>query len=70
MRKVWDRSVKEEDFGFLKRKAIERKRVETRLGRERKDILKWMAGLERGSGQWERAKADLKEIETEWKMCE
>ncbi|KAF2257340.1 hypothetical protein BU26DRAFT_514035, partial [Trematosphaeria pertusa] len=67
MRKVWERSVKEEDFGYLKRKALERKRAEGRLARERKGILTWMAGLDRGSSGWERAKAELKDNENEWK---
>lgn len=70
MRKVWERSVKEEDFGYLKRKALERKRAENRLSRDRKDILAWMADLERGTGQWERAKADLKENEKQWNLWE
>ncbi|KAF2689575.1 hypothetical protein K458DRAFT_413847 [Lentithecium fluviatile CBS 122367] len=70
MRKVWELSIENDDFGYLKRKAIERKRAEIRLGRDRKDVLAWMAGLDRGTGQWERAKIDLKENELEWKQWE
>jgi len=70
MRKVWARSVEANDFGYLQRKAMERKRAETRLGRERKDVLGWMAGLERGSGQWAKAKLELKGNEAEWKEWE
>jgi hypothetical protein len=70
MRKVWERSVEANDFGYLQRKVLERKRMENKLGRERKDVLGWMAGLERGTGQWERAKLELKGNEAEWKEWE
>ncbi|KAF2793918.1 hypothetical protein K505DRAFT_276052 [Melanomma pulvis-pyrius CBS 109.77] len=70
MRRVWSRSLEDEDIGYLKRKAIERKRMETRLGRERKELLLWSARLERGGGEWERAKQDLREVDQEWRGWE
>ncbi|CAO2650908.1 Nn.00g092050.m01.CDS01 [Neocucurbitaria sp. VM-36] len=70
MRRVWDTSVKEEDFSYLKRKALERKKAEMRLARERKGIVSWMVGAERGSSQWERAKNELKGLEKEWAAWE
>ena len=70
MRQVWDRAVKDQDFGFLEKKVLERKRAEARIGRERRDILGWMDGLPRGTWEWEKAKVELKENEEEWKIWE
>jgi hypothetical protein len=70
MRRVFDTSVREADFSYLKRKAIERKRAENKMTRERKGIMKWMAGLDRGSSSWERAKSELKAVEREWAAWE
>jgi hypothetical protein len=70
MRRVFDTSVREADFSYLKRKAIERKRAENKMTRERKGIMKWMAGLDRGSSSWERAKSELKDVEREWAAWE
>lgn len=70
MRQIWDRAVKEEDFGFLEDKVLERKRAEVRIGKERRDILGWMNGLPRGTWEWEKAKVELKENEEQWKMWE
>jgi hypothetical protein len=70
MRRVFDTSVREADFAYLKRKAIDRKRAEAKLAREKKGIVKWMMGLERGSSQWERAKSELKAVEREWAVWE
>jgi hypothetical protein len=66
MRKVFDTSVREADFTYLKRKALDRKKAETKLGRERNGIMNWMSGQERGSSQWERAKSELKALDREW----
>jgi hypothetical protein len=66
MRKVFDIAVKEADFTYLKRKALERKKIETRFARERNGIMKWMSGLERGSTYWERAKDELKALDRDW----
>ncbi|KAF2865352.1 hypothetical protein BDV95DRAFT_507473 [Massariosphaeria phaeospora] len=66
MRRVWDRVVQDDDFGYLKRKAGDRKRMEGRLGRERKELIAWMAGSERGSATFERARKDLREVDAEW----
>jgi hypothetical protein len=70
MRKVWEKSVEANDLGHLKKKVLERKRAEMQLGRDRKNILAWLAGLERGTPQWERAKMDLKRNELQWKDWE
>jgi hypothetical protein len=70
MRRVWARSVEEQDLVYLKRKAQERKRAEVRLAKERKQILRWMAGTEKGSGEYESAKRELSECEREWRGWE
>jgi hypothetical protein len=70
MRRVWETSVKEDDFAYLKKKAVDRKRVEARLARERKGLVNWMAGLERGSSKWEVAKSEMKGLEREWALWE
>jgi len=70
MRKVFNTAVREADFTYLKRKALERKKIETRLAREKIGIMGWMGGLERGSGSWERAKGELRAVEREWQGWE
>ncbi|OAK93650.1 hypothetical protein IQ06DRAFT_298974 [Phaeosphaeriaceae sp. SRC1lsM3a] len=70
MRRIFDVAVKDADFAYLKRKVLDRKRAEGKLTREKKDLVNWMAGLERGSSQWERAKADLRSIDKEWASWE
>ncbi|KAF1949222.1 hypothetical protein CC80DRAFT_279029 [Byssothecium circinans] len=70
MRNVWERAVKDNDFTYLKRKVGERKVVEGKLARERRGLIAWMGGLERGSSQWERGKLELKGIEGEWREWE
>ncbi|OAG04922.1 uncharacterized protein CC84DRAFT_1147927 [Paraphaeosphaeria sporulosa] len=70
MRAIFETAVREENFGYLERKALERKRAEVRLGRERRDILGWMDGLERGTWEWEKAKVELRENEDEWRAWE
>ena len=70
MRRVFDISVKEADFAYLKRKALERKKAEVKLARERKGLMKWMLSLDRGSSQWERAKSEIKALDREWAAWE
>jgi hypothetical protein len=70
MRKIWERSVENEDFAYLKRKAIERKQVENKLAKERDALITWMAGLERGTVEWERLKRDLNANKEEWREVE
>ncbi|KAF2829914.1 hypothetical protein CC86DRAFT_367822 [Ophiobolus disseminans] len=66
MRKTFETAVREDDFTYLKRKVLERKKAETKRARERKHLVGWMSGLERGGGQWERAKGELKGLDREW----
>lgn len=70
MRKVFDKAVRDADFSYLKRKAMERKSLEKRLIREKNGIINWMAGLDRGSVTWERAKNELKTLDREWSTVE
>ncbi|KAF2447199.1 hypothetical protein P171DRAFT_355947 [Karstenula rhodostoma CBS 690.94] len=70
MRNIFETAVQEENFGYLERQVLERKRAEARLGRERRDILGWMDGLERGTWEWEKAKVELRENEDEWRGWE
>jgi hypothetical protein len=70
MRSIFETAVREENFEYLERKALERKKAQVRLGRERRDILGWMDGLERGTWEWEKAKVELLEIESEWRVWE
>lgn len=70
MRKVFEVAVREEDFQYLKRKATDRRRAEARIARERKSIIGWMMGYERGSSQWQRAKSELKGLDKEWAVWE
>lgn len=70
MRNIFETACQEENFAYLERKALERKRAEVRLGRERRDILAWMDGLKRGTWEWEKAKVELGENEDEWRVWE
>ncbi|KAH9875095.1 hypothetical protein J1614_004583 [Plenodomus biglobosus] len=70
MRRIWDMSVMEDDFSYLTRKVLERRRAESSLSRERKGIMKWMLELEKGSRQWERAKSELDRLNQEWALWE
>jgi hypothetical protein len=70
MRRVWDVSVQDEDFAYLKRKALERKKAETRLAKEKNDLLGWLARLDRGSSSYERAMADLEDVKADWAAWE
>lgn len=66
MRRVFDVAVQDADFAYLKRKVLERKKAEAKLVREKKELVSWMGGLERGSRDWERAKAGMRSIDKEW----
>ena len=66
MRGVWERSVKNEDWEYLKRKVRERREVEDDLRSQQKDILRM---LQRG-GDRERLKKKLDRIALEWAHCE
>lgn len=70
MRKIWERSVENEDFEYLKRKAIERKQVEKKLARENSDILTLIAELKSETVQWEKENARLNKNNEEWKTWE
>jgi hypothetical protein len=70
MRRVWDVSVKEEDFSYLKRKVLERKKAEARLLKEKKELLSWLARLDRGTSSYERAMADLEDVKADWAAWE
>lgn len=66
MRRVFDESVKYDDFAYLRHRALERKKMEVKLAKARKGIVSWMVGAERGSKQWDRARSELKNLEREW----
>ena len=70
MRRVWDVATREEDLKYLERKALERKRKEVQLAKERRGLMRWMADEEKGSRGYERAKDNLKLLEREWKDWE
>ncbi|KAJ4405640.1 hypothetical protein N0V91_005159 [Didymella pomorum] len=70
MRRAWDVAVKEEDFKYLERKVLERRRKEVQLAKERRGILQWLAGQEKGTRGYERAREELKDLEREWKDWE
>ncbi|KAF1977693.1 hypothetical protein BU23DRAFT_526137 [Bimuria novae-zelandiae CBS 107.79] len=70
MRQVWERAVRDEDFGYLEREVFRRKAAERKYGREKRDILGWMNGVKRHSYEWDKAKRELEEIVDEWKMHE
>ncbi|KAF2277692.1 uncharacterized protein EI97DRAFT_432551 [Westerdykella ornata] len=50
MRKVWDRAIEKEDFGYLRRKATDRKEVERRLVGGLMEIEEWKRRAASGVG--------------------
>lgn len=66
MRRVWDVAVKEEDGKYLERKVLERRKREIVLAKERRGLVKWLAGLEKGGRAWERARDELRALDREW----
>ncbi|KAF2639391.1 hypothetical protein P280DRAFT_470758 [Massarina eburnea CBS 473.64] len=70
MRSIWERAVADDDFGYLKRNVIERKIQEKKSSRERRGLMNWMNGLERGGREWERGRMELKIIDREWAEVE
>jgi hypothetical protein len=70
MRRVWDVSVKEEDFKYLERKVLERRRKEVLLAKERRGIMQWLAAQDKGSRAYERAREELRVLDREWKEWE
>ena len=70
MRKVWVRSVEDEDFAYLKRKALERKKAQIANVRDRKDILRGLGNAEPGDSKYEWAKRELEVLDREWASFE
>ncbi|KAJ8106667.1 hypothetical protein OPT61_g9387 [Boeremia exigua] len=70
MRRVWEVSAKEDDLTYLERKVRERRRKEVALAKERRGVLQWLGGQEKGSRAWERAKEELRVLDREWKDWE
>ncbi|PVH94075.1 hypothetical protein DM02DRAFT_618869 [Periconia macrospinosa] len=70
MREVWERAVREGDIAYLQAKVLERRQIEKSLALSRNATLTWMSRLERGSVQWEQAKAALRKGEMEWRLLE
>lgn len=70
MRKVWMRSVEDEDFAYLKRKALERKKAQFANTRDRNDILRGLGNAEPGDSKYEWAKRELDVLDREWAAYE
>jgi hypothetical protein len=74
MRRVWNRALEDEDLAYLRRKAVERKKAESRLNRERRDLNKWIEGMESGGVyrevEIERLRKLLREADEEWRSWE
>ncbi|KAH6618814.1 hypothetical protein C7974DRAFT_37768 [Boeremia exigua] len=70
MRRVWDVCADEDDLTYLERKVRERRRKEVVFAKERRGVLQWLVGLEKGSRTWERAREELRVLEREWANCE
>lgn len=70
MRKVWLRSVEDQDFAYLKRKAVERKKAQTANFRDRKAIVRGLGNAEPGDSKYEWAKREMDILEREWACYE
>ncbi|KAF2205193.1 hypothetical protein GQ43DRAFT_437217 [Delitschia confertaspora ATCC 74209] len=70
MRVIFARALEEDDFGYLKRKAIERKQARKKLARERVGLLRIVDGKGRSqysSAEWESFRRTLRAVDAEWK---
>ena len=67
MRAVWKRACEEGDFGYLRGVVEERRRVETRLGMERRGLVRLLEG---GGVEREAVLRGLGDIEREWRRWE
>lgn len=67
MRRVWDNAVRNNDFKYLERKALERKRAQDRITREKNELSGWKAEVERGGVTWNRCEERIRMLEREWK---
>ena len=70
MRRVWARTLEDQDMAYLTKKVLERKRIENRLSTDRQDLLLWSDRLDRSGEEWERVKKDLRELEAQWRDWE
>lgn len=74
MRRVWERVLEDEDYTYLKRKAVARKKAEARLSREKAELLEWLGNMrvrgEYRDGDLDRLTNDLRIVEEEWKDFE
>lgn len=70
MRKVWLRSVEDQDFAYLKRKAVERKKAQIANFRDRKAIVRGLGNAEPGDSKYEWAKREMDILEREWACYE
>lgn len=69
MRRVWARVLEDQDFTYLKRKALDRKRAESRLNREKADVRQWLANSY-NEREGETLRKELRELEDEWREYE
>lgn len=74
MRRIWDRAVENRDFHYLERKAVDRKKQESRTGRKKAELTRWLQTMANTGGyrdsEYERLKSDLRQVEDEWKRIE
>ncbi|KAF2017076.1 hypothetical protein BU24DRAFT_388031 [Aaosphaeria arxii CBS 175.79] len=74
MRRIFSRASDDNDFNYLKRKAMERKRVESRVGREKSEINRWLDTMNATGGyreaEFERLRRQLRVADEEWKTYE
>jgi hypothetical protein len=76
MRRVWDRALDDEDYSYLKRKALQRKENELRLAKERMELNDWLENMANarsgsyGKSQYDNIRRSLRAVEEEWKNFE
>lgn len=74
MKRVLNRALEDEDYPYLRRKAIDRKRAETRLAREKADLNRWLETMSKSGGyresEFEKLRRELRAVEDEWKSWE
>ncbi|KAF2105516.1 hypothetical protein BDV96DRAFT_509257 [Lophiotrema nucula] len=73
MRRVWDRALQDEDFKYIKRKALERKEEESRLSDERRkyeNYLKRPDMYHKGTADYDKLMRRIQDVDDEWKEWE
>jgi hypothetical protein len=74
MRRYWANALEDEDYDYLKKRAVSRKKAESRLNKEKADLQRWLDNMAMQGGyresDFERLRRDIRAVDEEWKSYE